>query len=568
MYVDAVTTAAVADELSHMIVGGRVQTVLEVDEQSIGLEVYAQHRRHYLLMTIDPQAARCHLVPDRLRRGVQTPSPLGLLMRKYVDGARLVAVRQPPWERILHLDFSGERGETRLIVETMDRRSNVILTVQGDILDSLKRVGPDQNRYRTILPGRPYVPPPPQQKTRPEQVTLRLIDEVLKQDPDRPAWRALVENVAGISPLFAREVVYFASGDPEAQAFDVSAGMIHAAFSQRVAAVLAGNWEPCIVPAPGGEGYLAFAAYPLTHLEGWQPVSSISEAMFRYFGAPVGVDAYQAAKQPVRAQINEALNRLRRRLASLERQESGEEELERLRKQGELILAYGPAAAPGQAILRAQYEPDGPFYEIELDPALTYVENARRYFERYEKAKRAAEDIPRLRQETLHEIGYLEQLSTDLTLAESWPEIEAVRDALQESGYWRGAARTGPRGGGPGIRRFVSPDGFVILVGRNARQNHTLITERSSGDDLWLHARGIPGSHVIVKNDGRPIPDRVIEQAAKLAAYYSAGRDDTNVEVDVTERRYVRPVKAGRPGMVTYRNERSLRVRPEPFPDS
>ena len=568
MYVDAITTAAVADELNRVVVGGRVQAVLEVDEQSIGLEVYAQHRRHYLLMTIDPQAARCHLVPDRLRRGVQTPSPLGLLMRKYVSGARLVAVRQPPWERILHLDFSGERGETRLIVETMDRRSNVILAVQGDILDSLKRVGPDQNRYRIILPGKPYVPPPPQQKTRPEQVTLHLIDECLKQASDRPAWRALVENVAGISPLFAREVVYFASGDPEAPAFDVSAGMIHAAFSQRVAAVLAGNWEPCIVPASGGEGYRAFAAYPLTHLEGWQPVSSISEAMFRYFGAPVRVDAYRAAKQPIQAQIDEALDRLRRRLASLERQELGEEALERLRKQGELILAYGPAATPGQTILRAQYEPGGPFYEIELDPALTYIENARRYFERYEKAKRAAEDIPRLRRKALHEIGYLEQLSTDLALAESWPEIEAVRDALQESGYWRGAARAGPRGGRPGIRRFVSQDGFVILVGRNARQNHTLVTERSSGDDLWLHARGIPGGHVIIRNDGRPIPDWVIEQAAKLAAYYSAGRDDTNVEVDVAERRYVRPVKGGRPGMVTYRNERSLRVRPEPFSDS
>ncbi len=191
-----------------------------------------------------------------------------------------------------------------------------------------------------------------------------------------------------------------------------------------------------------------------------------------------------------------------------------------------------------------------------------FVENARRYFERYEKAKRAAKDIPALRREAEQEIGYVEQLATDLALAESWPEIEAVREALQEAGYWRGAKKAGPRGGRPGIRRFTTEDGFVILVGRNAAHNHALVTERSAGEDLWLHARGVPGSHVIVKHDGRPIPDDVIERAAQLAAYYSAARGDAAVEVDVTARRYVRPVKRGKPGMVTYRNERTLRVRP------
>ncbi len=560
MYVDAMTTAAVAAELESLVAGGRVQAVLEVDERTIGLEIYARQVRHYLLMTVDPQAARCHLVSDRLRRGVQTPSPLGLLLKKYVDGARLMAVQQPPWERVLHFDFSGEHGETRLIVETMDKRSNVILTVQGDILDSLKRVGPHQNRYRVTLPGRLYVPPPPQDKARPEQVTLRMMDDYLKQDPDRLTWRALVENVAGVSPLFAREVVFFASGDPEAPAFDVSAGMIHAAFSQRIAAALAGDWSPCVVPGPGG--YLAFAAYPLTHLDGWQAVGSISEAMALYFGAPVGLDAYQAGKQPVQAQVDEALDRLRRKLASLQRQSSSDEELERLRKEGELILAYGPTLPPGQTVLRAQYDPDGPTYEIALDPALTHVENAQRYFERYDKAKRAAEDIPALRRQAEHEVGYLEQIATDLALAESWPEIEAVREALQEGGYWHGAKKAAPRGGKPGIRRFTAQDGFVILVGRNAAHNHALVTERSGGEDLWLHARGVPGSHVIVKHDGRPIPDDVVERAAQLAAYYSAARGDAAVEVDVTPRRYVRPVKRGKPGMVTYRNERTLRVRP------
>ena len=170
MYVDAVTTAALAEEFNDRILGGRVQSIVEVDEESIGMEIYAGQRR-YLLISIHAQSARCHLVPDKLRRGVEHPSPLGLLLRKYVEGAWLDAVTQPPWERILHLDFSSPAGETRLVIETMDKRSNILLTAEGEILDCARRVGSQQNRYRVMLPGKPYVPPPTQRKLVPERVT-------------------------------------------------------------------------------------------------------------------------------------------------------------------------------------------------------------------------------------------------------------------------------------------------------------------------------------------------------------------------------------------------------------
>ena len=561
MYVDAVTTAAVADELNTKVVGGRVQDVVEVDDQTIGLEIYANHQRHYLLMTIDPQGARVQLVPDKLRRGVERPSPLGQLLNKYVDGARLMAVDQPPWERILTFDFSGDEGETRLIAETMDKRSNLVLTVEGDILDSLKRVGKDQNRYRVTLPGRTYVPPPPIEKTLPERVTLGLMTDFFKGQDDTPAWRVLVNNIAGVSPLFAREVIYFASGDATAPAFDVAPSMIHAAFKKRIDDVLDHDWTPCVVPVAEA-GYVAFAAYALTHLDGWTQVDSISAAMTAYYGAPVGMEAYKVAKEPVMEQIDGAIDRLRGKLFSLEQQSADDAKIETLRKKGELILAYGATLTPKQTVFRAQYDPDEPEMEIELEPRLSYSENAKAYFEKYEKAKRAGRQVPRRIALTRHEIRYLQQLKTDLHMAESWPEITEIREQLQDEGYWQGSRTAAPRGGRPGIRRFTE-DGYVILVGRNARQNHELITERAGGHDLWLHARRIPGSHVIVKNDGRPIPEKIIQRAAELAAYYSAGRHDTSVEVDVTERRYVRPIKGGKPGMVTYKNEETLTVRPK-----
>ncbi|MBN1120972.1 MAG: NFACT family protein [Anaerolineae bacterium] len=562
MYVDAVTTAAVASALNETIIDGRVQAVIAVDDQSVGLEVYARQQRHYLLLSIHPKEARCQLVGGKLRRGAARPSPLVLLMKKYIEGSRLMSIHQPAWERLLQFEFSGDEGNTRLIAETMDKRSNLILTVDGHILECMKRIGADQNRYRQILPGKPYIPPPPQSKALPAEVGLGQIKSYLEQDPDQPTWRLLVQYISGISPLLAKEIIFRACGDAEALAFDVAARIVHEAFSKLIGEVLEERYFPCVALAPDRPGYLAFAAYQLNHL-GWKPVDSIFKAMTLYFGAPVGQDAYTAGKQPIQDQIDEALTRVHHKLDSLERESSSDEEIERLRQHAELILAYGPTFKPGQTSFQAQYDPDGPMLDIPLDPALTHVENAQKLFERYDKAKRAVKGVPRFIAETRHEIAYLNQLAADLQMAESWPDIDIVREALQEAGYWRGAKTRGPRGGKPGIRRFTEGDGFVILVGRNADQNHTLVTERSASRDLWLHARGIPGSHVIVKNDGRPIPEEVIQRAAELAAYYSAGRDDSAVEVDVTERRYVRPIKGGRPGMVNYKNERTLRIAPQ-----
>lgn len=561
MYVDAITTAAVADELNRTILGGRVQAVVEVDEFSFGFEIYA-HQRYYLLASMHPKSARCHLVSAKLRRGVEKPSTLGLLLRKYLDGARLNAIIQPAWERILHFDFSGDLGDTRLIVETIDKRSNILLTADGDILDSHKRVGADQNRYRVMLPGKPYVPPPPQDKILPEQVRVEHFARFLKESPELPAWRTLVNHIAGISPLSAREVIYRATEDAEAPAFDLSEKLVFDAFYKLIAQINGNKWTPSVAKPEHGEGFTAFAAYSLTYLENIEARGSISEALADYFGAPVGIEAYSAGKDTVKVQLDDALNRVQRKLASLERQASSDEEIEALRKKGELIYAYSYTLKPNQPSFDAQYDPDGPMLTIELDTKLSAIDNAKRYFERYEKAKRAHEDVPRLVKTAQQEVDYLEQLATDLDLAESWPEIDEVREALQEGGYWRGEKKRGPKGQKTGIRRY-SIDGYIIMIGRNSKQNHQLVTEKSAPQDVWLHARNIPGSHVIIRNDGRPIPDTIVERAAALAAYYSSGRSNTTVEVDVTDRRYVRPIKGGRPGQVIYKNERTLTVRPQ-----
>lgn len=563
MYLDAFTLSALVDEFLDTLVGGRVQDSIDVDDTGIGLEIYAQHRRRYLYMSADPQTPRVHLVEDKLRRGVVKPKPINLLFRRYVEGGSITHISQPKWERILQIDVDGPEGEVTIIVEPMERRSNLLLIQSGVILECVRRVGPDENRYRVSLPAHPYTPPPPQiGKFDPTHLTLESFKSIFEQneDPKQQVQRLLSARILGISPLLAKEIVYRAFGQISIRTQDADVDTLYSAFATVIAPLADRDWQPGI--AESDAGIEAFSVYPLTSVAGWHPVETVSAALTAYYGAAFGTDAYQAAKEPVRAAIREAQGKLRAKLNSLQSSLTDEVERDDLRQSGELILAYQYAIQKGQTELRAQYEPDQPERVIQLDPKLTPVENAQQYFARYEKAKRALSGVPELIEETETELAYLAQLDSDLDMASNWPDIDEVQQALQSKGYWQGK-RTGRIGGGKSAPlRLATPDGFVIWVGRNSRQNELVTFDKGGPSDLWLHARDVPGAHVIIKFDGRQIPEAVIERAAEIAAYFSTRRNEANVIVDVTPRKYVKKISGAGPGMVTYRNEMTRTVTP------
>jgi len=566
LYFDSLTTAAVADELRQKVMGGRVQRIVQVDPLSLGLEIFADGVRRQLLASADPQYPRFYLADYKLRRGVETVSPLLLLARKHLDGARLTRVEHPPFERLLQLTFLGREGETALLMELIERRANLILLQGGRILDAVQRVGPEMNRYRTVLPGQPYTPPPPQPKLDPTDVTELRLRQLLKEaEPKRPVWRILVGGIAGVSPLFAREVVYRAAGDAQtpAAACDRITPLLDA-FLEALIPYWEHKWQPGVIVEPDGR-VVAFAPYPLTHLGQPEPAGSISAALGRYYRPLLGTGPYQAAKIPLQKAIQKAHRRVRRKRDSLALQSPDPAALETLRQSGELILAYSSAIVPGQTELQAQYDPDGPPLVIELNPKLPPVANAQIYFRKYGKGKRAAADAPKRLAVADLEIAYLDQLETDLELATNWPEIDEAREALAAAGFLKERPPARPRGSASGPLRIVSDDGLVILVGRNSRQNEIVTFKRAAPDDLWLHARGAPGGHVVIKSGGRPVPERTLQQAARLAAGYSAARDETDVLVAIVKRKRVRRVKGGKakPGMVSYSGEKTLRVRPE-----
>lgn len=563
MSFDVFSISALTDEFQDTLIGGRVQDVIDVDQLGIGLEIYANGKRHYLYMSADPNQPRIHLVEGKLRRGLMKPRQLGLLCRRFVENGHVTHVSQPDWERLIRIDFTGPEGDVALVIELMPRRANVLLLRDGVILDCLKRVGPEENRYRLSLPNHQYVAPPPiHGQIAPADVThadlAGLLDSAKKASMQTR--RMLPGKILGMSPLLAKEIVFRATGTIDSSVRETDSLALTDAFHAVVTPLLRREWQPGVGVQDGVAA--EYSAFPLSFLA-WEGFASMSAAVNMYFGTIASADAYLEAKKPVRQAIDDTRGKLKAKMSSLQQGLKDDRELTRLKRSGELILAYQYMLTDGQELLHAQYDPECPALDIQIDPKLNPVENAQRYFRKYEKAKLAIDAVPSLIAESRVELDFLAQLEIDLDSAANWIEIDDVIQIMQARGHWQGKNVKRLGGGGKqGPLRVVSRDGYVVWVGRNSRQNDKLTFKMANPNDLWFHARGSPGSHVIVRNDGRRIREDLLLGAAAIAAHYSRKRDDKRVQVDYTRVKYVKAIKGAGPGMVTYRNEQTIVIEP------
>lgn len=572
MHFDALTLACVAAELRQTIGDGRVQQVLAPDEQSIELEIYAHRQRFYLLIVAAGQAARVHLVTHKLRRGVDKPSPLMLLLRKYGRGSRLLQVMQSESsERVLLLQLEHpEHGATRLIIELLGQRSNVVLTNEsGRILDCLQRVWPGETVSRPLVPGQTYAPPPPQDKLPPlddgsADYYARLAQVV---EQDGKLWRALVAAVAGVSPSLGRELAWRAAGSTEAAASGTSIMALVQALQELWNPVQTGAWQPGLWRENGE--LVGFSPYE-AHVHGdFVPTESMSEALEKFYlqqDGPAGApDAYAGLRASVAAALQRAEKRVERQLQALAGDEPAPGEAAALRTQAEWLLALSSQIEPRQAELVVDLGDDT--LRIALDPTKSPVEQAERMFKRAGRMERAERFIPTRRAKLYEDRAFLAQLSADLAMAENQPEIATVGEELAKSGLLparqksRPPAQRAPVSGQP--RRFLSPQGFEIVVGRNARQNEQVTFEIAGNADLWLHMRDQPGSHVVVRSGGQPVSEETLRMAAQLAAYFSSARGERAAVVAYTPRRNVTRAGGGRPGQVYVRTEKTITVRAE-----
>ena len=566
---DAITLAAIRRELDETLTGGRVQAVLQPDAQSLAMEIFREGRREWLLISIDARAPRVHLLAEKARRGLETDTPLLLQARKRLRGARLTGVIQPGWERLLYLAFVHPRqGQSVLAAEIMGRWSNLVLNdAQGDVLSSLRHFERHAGSRRIVRPGRAYEPPSPQRGKLPLELAREEdVARLLHQTPaGKPLWRALVTGLAGFSPLAAREIVFRATGDALA---DVShpnltpAGLTGALDWFR-SLPQQGGWAPTVALDENHQPAV-FAPYELTHLGNLTPYGSISAAARFFYDATLGADSYAGRRRQVLALVAQARKKLLGRRASLGEQAAGEEDVARLRAFGEWILAYAWQIQPGETELLADTGEET--LSIPLDPTLSPSENAQTYFARYHKKKRAAAKIPGLLAAVDRDLAWLEQIESDVRLADNTPQIEELREALLASGLVSQPKGKRPQAPRSQPVRVTTPEGFEVIIGRNALQNERVTWKLAQSDDIWLHAQGAPGSHVIIRAQGREIPQEVIAAAAGWALWHSQARENTKSAVIVTRKRHLRKIKGGRPGQVRVLQQRSITVRPQKPP--
>ena len=625
MQLDAITLAALRDEFAISLLGARIEDVIQPTPQAIALQCYNGGQKRWLLASAHAQFARVHFVAGKPRKLTLEPPAFVMLLRKHLEGARVTDLRQPRWERVIEICFrqSAASGSVWLVIELMGKLSNLILRDDaGMILGSLRHVGAQINRYRVIAPNVPYTPPPPQTRTLHGATLPRLTGEHVTADDLRVATEAMLSADAAtmasgrrgrqpdVRGVLATHVAGFGrelAGEACARAFGaadvpLAADRDWGALAEAVRALAAlpetKDWRPTLVYGADDERRpMAFAVYqPVQYGAAMlREMASVDEMLAVYYADAEWRGAVDGAKGDLRRVLQTNLDRCQRKDAALRDELGALDEALRLRVEADTLLAFQtevPAGASAFEIANPFDGADQPeILSIPLDPRLSAVENATRKYARYAKLQRAGAQIPPQIEANHLEMSRLEQLRTDLVLAETPDEVTQVRAEVVEAGYLRGKGKIGARGnakgagkkqqakGGKGSKggkgqpprrgaeggtplRRTSTDGFTLLVGKNSRQNEAVTFGEGRANDIWLHARGVPGAHVIIKSGGRPTPDTTLREAAALAAYYSQAREATTVPVDHTEQRYVRHMKGGGPGMVIYERERTLHVTP------
>ncbi len=631
MSYDAITTAAAAAEVRERLDRGRVDKVIQPSDLAVALFVRARGANHTLLLSAHPQHARVTLTAARLAKAYDEPSPFVMLLRKYLEGTSLTDVRQVGHDRILRLTFRAGPNSTTLVAEVMGKHSNIILVDEQDvILGAVKRITPAQSRYRVVLPHQPYLLPPAQTQPSPpapredlpklDSMTLDpdgLAAALASWPDDKPLAGALLDVLAGASPQLTREAAYRLCGTTDAT-LGTGRARLGEALDLARTLMAPSRWSPSLARRDGRA--LGWAAYPLLQ-HGVEPTlyPSLEALLDDVYGeSPIeSDDALGSQRAALRDSVSAARTRLSRKVASLRQGLKAPEEIDLLRRQGEMVLAFAHDIAPDARELRL----DDPPMTVPLDPTLTPSENARALFARYRKLRDAAARVPAMLEDAEGELEFLDAMLLFVEQADAPQGLKEVRDDLTAAGFapsgsggkagggkaGGGKAGGGKAGGGkaggaqgkgagakdkggkdkgaktkggkyhPGGKeapkkataalRFTTGDGLQVLVGRSARQNEVVTFDLASSGDMWFHARGMPGSHVVLKTAGRTPPARSIEQAAALAAYYSRGRGSTTVPVDVAPARNVRRVKGGKPGLVHISGEATVNVHPRAQPE-
>ncbi len=601
MAFDGLVLAAVAKELNDWLPQSRIEKIYQPAAGEIVLLLHNKRQKTRLLLSANAREARLHSTGE-VRANPLTPPLFCMVLRKHLEGGRIVRFAQNGLERVLHIhvqavDELGRLAEKVLIHEIMGKHSNIILTDPADniILDGIHRFSHAVSRHREVLPGRTYTAPPQQEKTDPLTVKEEDFREIIWRSPEQqPVAKALLAGFNGLSPQTCREITVRSGLSTETTVGTCGIYELQRlwqVFQRLMQEVAGGEFRPTLVLNKTGE-VVAFSAIDLTLTD--LPAKDcrqdnllkthggMNEVLDRYFSLHRQKLGLTQQKNDLIQVVTIEKEKLLKKLTIYETALTEATAAEKYKIMGELLTANIFRLVKGAESTEVinYYDPAGATLLIKLDPRLTPAENAQHYFRKYTKTKNSAAYALAQKESAQTEVRYLDSVLNNLELAEAMPELAEIRAELTEQGYLKekparlrsriGAGKGSAGKGGAGKNAeplppltYTSSDGLTILVGRNNRQNDRLTLRTAQPEDIWLHAKDLPGSHVIIKcNHLADIPDRTLTEAAMLAAYYSKARSSAKVPVDYTRRKHVHKPKGSKPGMVIYENQRTVYVDP------
>jgi len=578
MALDGFVISNVVSELKEKLVGGRINKIAQPEKDEIILTIKAKET-YRLFCSAGAGLPLIYLTSDNKANPLVAPN-FCMLLRKHLNSARIIDISQPGMERIVnihieHLNEMGDLCEKTLIIELMGKHSNIIFVDENNhVIDSIKRVSGFMSSVREVLPGRDYFIPHTQDKLDPLTMTDSDFMTSISSKP-MPVNKAIYTSLTGFSPLIANEICHRASIDAAKSAnalTELELLHLNGTVKRIIDDVREGNYTPNI--AYDGKTPIEFSCIPLTVYQGKEisEYHSISEVLETYYASKNAITRIRQKSEDLRKIVKNAIERSSKKYDLQLKQLKDTESRDKYKVYGELITTYGYGLEPGAKVLNCLNYYTNEEISIPLNELLSPMENAKRYFEKYNKLKRTYEHLSELSLETKEELEHLESIRTSLDIALLEEDLVQLKEELMDYGYMKRKYKLK----NPNQKKlpkkskitsqpfhYISSDGYHIYVGKNNFQNDELTFNFAVGNDWWFHAKKIPGSHVIVKTNGDELPDRTFEEAGRLAAFYSSARESDKVEIDYTEKKNVKKPAGGKPGFVVYYTNYSLMASPD-----
>jgi predicted ribosome quality control (RQC) complex YloA/Tae2 family protein len=574
MAFDGIVVANIVKELRETILEGRISKIAQPESDALLLTIKGGCGQKRLLLSASASLPFAYLTETNKKSPMTAPN-FCMLLRKFIANGKITDITQPGLERIIcftieHLDEMGDLCRKKLIVELMGKHSNIIFCDENDrIIDSIKHIPLSVSSVREVLPGRDYFIPNTQEKKDPLTATAESICRDACSRPLTGA-KALYQTYTGISPTVANEVFHRAGLDADAPLDSYSADeKLHVAneFYWLMQDVKEGNFSPCIIKK--GAEPIEFSAVLLREYADYGDYSSeacesISRVLENFYADRDRYTRIRQKSADLRRIVSTALERDTKKLALQQKQLKDTEKRDKYKVYGELLQAYGYGLSEGATSIEVQNYYTNEMVTIPLDGQLTPQENAQKYFAKYNKLKRTCEALEELTVQVQDQITYLESVSNALDIAVTEEDLIAIKEELTTSGFIKKhGGKKGAKAAKSKPFHYVSSDGFDIFIGKNNLQNEELTFKVANGGDWWFHAKGMPGSHVIVKTEGKELPDRTFEEAARLAGYYSKGRGTEKMDIDYLQRKNVKKPNGSAPGFVVYYTNYSMTIHPD-----